>query len=67
MTENAPPGAGGGAGVAGSNGGVAAGIPYYEKQRQHLREMIARKRALEKRLVSGRPPLGGLARRKSMV
>jgi chromatin modification-related protein EAF6 len=51
MTENAPPGPGGGASVAGSNPGAAAGIPYYEKQRQHLREMIARKRALEKRLV----------------
>jgi hypothetical protein len=30
---------------------AAAGIPFYEKQRQHLKELIARKRALEKRLV----------------
>jgi chromatin modification-related protein EAF6 len=52
MTENAPPGVGGAPGVAGNNPGAAAGIPYYEKQRQHLRDMIARKRALEKRLVS---------------
>lgn len=28
------------------------GIPYYEKQRQHLKELIGRKRALEKKIVS---------------
>ncbi|KAK4449256.1 histone acetyltransferase subunit NuA4-domain-containing protein [Podospora aff. communis PSN243] len=36
---------------AGAND-AAAGIPFYEKQRQHLKELIARKRALEKRLAA---------------
>ena len=30
---------------------AAAGIPFYEKQRLHLKELIARRRALEKKLV----------------
>lgn len=63
MTENAPPSAGGGASVAGSNTGPAAGIPYYEKQRQHLRQMITRKRELEKRLVSSLVFLPNMPRR----
>lgn len=29
----------------------AAGIPYYEKQRQHLKELLNKKKLLEKRLV----------------
>jgi hypothetical protein len=48
----------GGAGVNGTGTGdantassSAAGIPFYEKQRQHLKELIAKKRALEKKLV----------------
>lgn len=45
MTEQGNPPKSAGAGDA------AAGIPFYEKQRQHLKELIARKRALEKRLV----------------
>jgi hypothetical protein len=32
-------------------GSSAAGIPFYEKQRQHLKELISRRRALEKKLV----------------
>jgi chromatin modification-related protein EAF6 len=55
MTDNPPPTTNptGSASAAGSAAGnAAAGLPYYEKQRQHLKEMIARKRALEKRLVS---------------
>jgi hypothetical protein len=35
---------------------AAAGIPFYEKRRQDLKELIAKKRALEKRLVCP-PPL----------
>ncbi|KXX73270.1 Chromatin modification-related protein eaf6 [Madurella mycetomatis] len=31
---------------------AAAGIPFYEKQRQHLKELIARKRMLDKRLAA---------------
>jgi len=31
---------------------AAAGIPFYEKQRQHLKELIGRKRALEKRIIA---------------
>lgn len=53
MTDNPPPPAGGPMMHAGNT--AAAGIPYYEKQRQHLKEMINRKRALEKRLVSPLP------------
>ncbi|KAK4100591.1 NuA4-domain-containing protein, partial [Parathielavia hyrcaniae] len=30
----------------------AAGIPFYEKQRQHLKELIARRRAMEKKLAA---------------
>jgi chromatin modification-related protein EAF6 len=29
----------------------AAGIPYYEKQRQHLKELIFKRKQLEKKLV----------------
>ncbi|KAK3394412.1 histone acetyltransferase subunit NuA4-domain-containing protein [Podospora didyma] len=44
MTENAPQ-------KAGSNGPDATNsIPFYEKQRQRLKELIARKRTLEKKL-----------------
>ena len=32
-------------------GDAAAGIPFYEKQRQHLKDLIAKRRALEKRIV----------------
>jgi chromatin modification-related protein EAF6 len=49
MAENVPPVK---AGTA--NGDATAGVPFYEKQRQHLKELIARRRALEKRLVSVR-------------
>ncbi|CCC11578.1 unnamed protein product [Sordaria macrospora k-hell] len=30
----------------------AAGIPYYEKQRQHLKELLNKKKLLEKRLLA---------------
>ncbi|KAK5657090.1 hypothetical protein OQA88_3618 [Cercophora sp. LCS_1] len=43
MTEN-------GAKPAGD--AAAAGIPYYEKQRAHLKELIARRRTLEKRITN---------------
>ena len=46
MTDNGPAKAG----TAGDTA-AAAGIPFYEKRRQELKELIARKRALEKRLV----------------
>ncbi|KAL1856287.1 hypothetical protein VTK73DRAFT_8408 [Phialemonium thermophilum] len=52
MADNAPPRpavAGSGAGPAGD---AAAGLPFYEKQRQHLKELIAKRRALEKRLAA---------------
>ena len=51
-------GGGGGGGTSGTsggnggNGGGGGGIPNYESQRQHLKELITRKRALEKRIVS---------------
>jgi len=48
MTEQNPPKSAGA-------GDAAAGIPFYEKQRQHLKELIARKRTLEKRLVRTTP------------
>jgi hypothetical protein len=59
MTESTAAG-GPAAKAAGPNGtsdaaaSSAAGIPFYEKQRQHLKELIARRRAMEKKLV--RPP-----------
>jgi chromatin modification-related protein EAF6 len=61
MTDNtALGGAPKSAGANGSGDGVssssAAGIPFYEKQRQHLKELITRKRTLEKRLVRFPPP-----------
>jgi chromatin modification-related protein EAF6 len=49
MAENATPKA------AAVNGDSAAGIPFYEKQRQHLKELLAKKRALDKRIVSDAP------------
>ena len=52
MTENGAPKTGGTA-----PDGTAAGIPFYEKQRQHLKELIARKRALEKRIVGPTLPV----------
>ena len=54
MTESAAPGVGKTNGPNGNNGDAnssAAGIPFYEKQRQHLKELIGRRRALEKKLV----------------
>jgi len=30
---------------------AGAGIPFYEKQRQHLRELLNRRRLLERKLV----------------
>lgn len=57
-TDGAAGGAtGSGAGASGgASGGNAAagpgGIPYYEKQRQYLKELINRKRTLEKKIVS---------------
>jgi chromatin modification-related protein EAF6 len=54
MSENAAP-AGAGVKPAGPNGvgdgAATAGIPFYEKERQHLKSLIAQRRALEKRLV----------------
>jgi len=58
--DDGPGGAsgGGGGGTSGTsggnggNGGGGGGIPNYESQRQHLKELITRKRALEKRIVS---------------
>jgi chromatin modification-related protein EAF6 len=50
MAENVPPKTGA------TNGDAAAGIPFYEKQRQHLKELITRKRALEKKIVRLRLP-----------
>ncbi|KAK3300054.1 histone acetyltransferase subunit NuA4-domain-containing protein [Chaetomium fimeti] len=58
MTGNVPPG--GNTKSAGANGpggdaassSSAAGIPFYEKQRQQLKELISRKRTLEKKLSS---------------
>ncbi|KAM7205805.1 NuA4 domain containing protein [Naviculisporaceae sp. PSN 640] len=44
-----------GGGAAGGNNtaaGAGGGIPYYEKQRQHLKELINRKRTLEKKIVT---------------
>ncbi len=59
MTESAAPGVSKSNGSNGTNGDTtsssAAGIPFYEKQRQHLKELIGRRRALEKKLV-GFPP-----------
>ncbi|KAK3904317.1 histone acetyltransferase subunit NuA4-domain-containing protein [Staphylotrichum tortipilum] len=56
MTEGAAPGVGKNSGPNGTNGDMgsssAAGIPFYEKQRQHLKELIGRRRALEKKLAS---------------
>jgi len=56
MTENLTSGSG--TKSAGTNGpggdtaaSSAAGIPFYEKQRQYLKELIARRRTLEKKLV----------------
>ncbi len=45
MTENS------GAKTGANGEAAAAGIPFYEKQRQHLKDLIARRRALEKRIV----------------
>jgi len=43
MAENAPP--------AGGTSGDAPGLPYYEKSRQHLKELLAKRRNLERQLV----------------
>ena len=52
MAENqAPKPAGPNAASGDAAGSSAAGIPFYEKQRQHLKELISRRRALEKKLV----------------
>lgn len=45
MTDNGPAKSGA------ATDTTAAGIPFYEKRRQDLKELIAKKRALEKRLV----------------
>jgi len=45
---------------------AAAGIPFYEKQRQHLKELIGRKRALEKRIVRHFKGFDGGAGRKGV-
>ena len=55
MAENAPSTGASAAGGHHAGSSAAAGIPFYEKQRQHLKEMIARKRALEKRMVRSSP------------
>ncbi|KAL2023476.1 hypothetical protein VTK56DRAFT_2472 [Thermocarpiscus australiensis] len=57
MTETAgSAGANGGGDAASSSAAAAAaagaGIPFYEKQRQHLKDLIARRRALEKKLAA---------------
>lgn len=49
MAENNAP-------TTGANGDVPAGVPFYEKSRQHLKELLARKRMLERTLVSSRAP-----------
>ena len=52
MAENqTPKPAGPNAASGDAAGSSAAGIPFYEKQRQHLKELISRRRALEKKLV----------------
>lgn len=52
MAENVAPKA------AATNGDSAAGLPFYEKQRQHLKELLAKKRNLDKKIVSnGLAPL----------
>ena len=50
MAENVQPASG----SAGADG--QAGVPFYEQQRKHLKEIIAKKRALERQLVSLRTP-----------
>jgi chromatin modification-related protein EAF6 len=59
----APNGNGGGGG--GDAAGSAAGIPFYEKQRQHLKSLIAQRRALERKLVCGALPFPLLSIRSS--
>ncbi|KAK1755117.1 NuA4-domain-containing protein [Echria macrotheca] len=44
MTEN-------GASKPPPSGDAAAGIPFYEKQRSHLKELITKRRAIERRLA----------------
>lgn len=57
MSENASSGGTAkSAGATGSGGGSSgadstAGLPFYQKQRQHLRELIARRKALDRKLV----------------
>lgn len=43
----------------------AAGIPYYEKQRQHLKELLNKKKLLEKRLVRLLSPPTNRANRRN--
>jgi chromatin modification-related protein EAF6 len=50
MTDNPAPKS-----APAGNEAAAAGIPFYEKQRQHLKELITKRRLLEKRLVSEPP------------
>lgn len=47
MTEEAPAKA-----ATAPNGDAAAGVPFYEKQRQQLKELISKKKALDKKIVS---------------
>ncbi len=49
MSENAQPANGGSA--------DAPGIPFYEKSRQQLKELLQKRRQLERQLVRARPPL----------
>lgn len=54
MAENNGSGGGGSAKLGVTNdttSSSAAGIPYYEKQRVRLKDLIAKRRALEKKLV----------------
>ncbi len=53
MAENAQP--------AGAGAGDTSGVPYYEKSRQQLKELLQKRRNLERQLV-GSPPL--LVRRR---
>ena len=41
--------------TAAGAGGGDAGMPFYEKSRAKLKELLAKRRNLEKQLVSGLP------------
>jgi chromatin modification-related protein EAF6 len=66
MAENQTPKPSGPNAASGeAAGSSAAGIPFYEKQRQHLKELISRRRALEKKLV--RPTRPGSANQETVA